>query len=629
VTEAGTKQNAEVNSIQQGGPAPRWRMARRAGLWITTLTNLVSRLSIKVTRIRFAATGRNLKAEWIEQRLYVRSRAFDIARLERLWSKAMHKKPSKSHIQKFIVLLMLVSLSACGSRSGDNEDAAVKSPAQPINSQGVIAGASDSISMERARDGEFNTEEYKRIDENEFMEAINNPLSTFSIDVDTASYSNIRRFINDGALPPKDAVRIEEMVNYFKYDYPQPASSDPFSISTELSTCPWDNSHKLALIGLQGKKIEVADLPPANLVFLIDVSGSMNEPDKLPLLKSAFRLLAEQLRENDRVAIVVYAGAAGLVLPSTPGGNRAEILSAINSLQAGGSTAGGAGINLAYEVARNNFIQSGNNRVILATDGDFNVGVSSDGELTRLIEEKREAGIFLTVLGFGKGNLKDSKMEQIADRGNGNYAYIDTLHEARRVLVGELGGTLNTIAKDVKIQVEFNPAKVQAYRLIGYENRLLKAEDFNDDKKDAGELGAGHSVTALYEIIPVGGNANPPKVDPLKYQSKDVKPAAVASNELMTVKLRYKPTTSDTRHLIIQSIIDNNMEIASASENLKFASAVAQFGLLLRDSKFKANATYQTCLELARQAKSNDENGYRGEFIGLVEKSQTLARKGA
>ncbi len=622
--------NAGVNSNRQGRPAPLWWMARRAGLWITTLTNLTSRLSIKVSHIRSSATGQNLKAERIEQHLLVRSRALDITRLEKLWRKAMYKKASKSQLQIFIVLVMLVSLSACAGKNEDAEVAEHKAPAQqtPAQQEGLSA-ANDAIATERAREGDANTEEYKRIDENEFMEAINNPLSTFSIDVDTASYSNIRRFINDGALPPKDAVRIEEMVNYFKYDYPQPANNDPFSISTELSTCPWNNSHKLALIGLQGKKIDLANMPPSNLVFLINVSGSMDEPDKLPLLKSAFGMLADQLRENDRVAIVVYAGAAGLVLPSTPGSNRTEILSAINSLQAGGSTAGGAGIKLAYEVARKNFIQSGNNRVILATDGDFNVGVSSEGELTRLIEEKRESGIFLTVLGFGKGNLKDSKMEQIADRGNGHYAYIDTINEARRVLVGELGGTLNTIAKDVKIQVEFNPAKVQAYRLIGYENRLLKAEDFNDDKKDAGELGSGHSVTALYEIIPAGGKANPRKVDPLKYQNKDVKPAAAASNELMTVKLRYKPVNDDTRHLIVQGIIDNNNEIASASENLKFASAVAQFGLLLRDSKFKANASYQTCLELARQVKRDDEDGYRSEFIGLVEKSQTLARKGA
>ena len=358
--------------------------------------------------------------------------------------------------------------------------------------------------------GEFNTEEYGRITENDFLEAVNHPLSTFSIDVDTASYSNVRRFLNQGQLPPADAVRIEELINYFKYDYPQPEGDHPFSITTELATCPWEPAHKLIHIGLQGKRIPLANAPANNLVFLIDTSGSMDEPDKLPLLKSAFKLLTDQLREQDHVAIVVYAGAAGLVLPATSGSDKKTILSAIDKLEAGGSTAGGAGINLAYEVARRSFIPTANNRVILATDGDFNVGVSSDGELLRLIERERESGVFLTVLGFGTGNIKDSKMELLADQGNANYAYVDTIREARKVLVSELGGTLNTIAKDVKIQVEFNPANVQAYRLIGYENRLMRAEEFNDDKKDAGELGAGHSVTALYEIIPVGARANVP-----------------------------------------------------------------------------------------------------------------------
>lgn len=546
----------------------------------------------------------------------------------------MHKKASRPHLMAMAISLMLVSLTACGS-SRDSEDAEYEErQTVPMQARAEYAGANDVISLERAEGEPSNAEEYKRIDENEFLDVANHPLSTFSIDVDSASYSNVRRFINDGQLPPKDAVRIEEMVNYFKYNYPQPTNNDPFTVSTELSTCPWNNSHKLALIGLQGKKISFDDLPPNNLVFLIDVSGSMDEPRKLPLLKSAFRMLADQLRENDRVAIVVYAGAAGLVLPSTPGSNKNEISKAIDSLQAGGSTAGGEGIKLAYEIARSSFIQSGNNRVILATDGDFNVGVSSEGELVRLIEEKRKTGIYLTVLGFGTGNLKDSKMEQMADKGNGHYAYIDTIQEARRVLAGELGATLNTIAKDVKIQVEFNPARVKSYRLIGYENRLLRAEDFNDDKKDAGELGAGHSVTALYEIIPSDGKADQPKidqpkVDPLKYQTQDVKPEAFASNELMTVKLRYRPPSDATRHLIIQALADSDTEISSASENLKFAAAVAQFGLLLRNSKFKAKATFETCLDLARQAKNNDEDGYRGEFIELVEKSRSLARKGA
>jgi Ca-activated chloride channel family protein len=472
-----------------------------------------------------------------------------------------------------------------------------------------------------------NTEQYNQINENEFLEAVNNPLSTFSIDVDSASYSNVRRFINDGMLPPRDAVRIEEMINYFRYDYAEPEDDHPFSINAELAECPWNYKHKLVQIGLQGKKMPVEDLPASNLVFLVDVSGSMNQPDKLPLLKSAFRLLVNQVRPQDRVAIAVYAGNAGLVLPATSGDNKEEILAALNSLEAGGSTAGGAGIQLAYKVAKDNFIESGNNRVILATDGDFNVGVSSDDELVRLIESKRDDGIYLTVLGFGKGNLKDSKMEQLADKGNGQYAYIDGISEARKVLVNELGATLYTIAKDVKIQVEFNPAEVQAYRLIGYENRLLRSEDFNDDKRDAGELGAGHSVTALYEIIPRGVAANSSKVDGLKYQEKKLKPEAFGTDELMTIKLRYKPPSETESKLMAKSIFDSNQELRTASSNLKFSAAVAEFGLLLRDSKFKSKATYSNCLALAKQAVGNDEGGHRTEFISLVEKTESLKQR--
>ncbi len=430
------------------------------------------------------------------------------------------------------------------------------------------------------QDREFNTEEYGRITENEFLEASNNPLSTFSIDVDTASYSNVRRFLNQGQLPPSDAVRIEELINYFKYDYPQPEGDHPFSITTELATCPWEPAHKLVHIGLQGRRVSLEQAPPNNLVFLIDTSGSMDEPDKLPLLKSGFKLLTDQLREQDRVAIVVYAGSAGLVLPSTQGRNKTEITAAIDKLEAGGSTAGGEGIRLAYEIARKNLIAQGNNRVILATDGDFNVGVTSDGELVRLIERERESGVFLTVLGFGTGNIKDSKMELLADKGNGNYAYVDTIREARKVLVSGLGGTLNTIAKDVKIQIEFNPAKVQAYRLIGYENRLMRAEEFNDDKKDAGELGAGHSVTALYEIIPVGVGAKLPAVDPLRYQSRNARPEAFAGDELMTVKLRYKGPKDAASAMLAKSMMDEDTGAASASENIRFAAAVAEFGIV-------------------------------------------------
>lgn len=471
---------------------------------------------------------------------------------------------------------------------------------------------------------EFNTENYNVINENEFLDAATNPLSTFSIDVDAASYSNVRRFINDDRMPPKDAVRIEELINYFNYDYPQPRDGHPFSVITEVSECPWERSHKLVHIGLQGKEIPVDDLPPANLVFLIDVSGSMNMPDKLPLLKSAFKMLTKQLRGRDRVAIVVYAGAAGLVLPSCKGNEKKKILKAIDRLQAGGTTAGAAGIQLAYRIAAENFRESGNNRVILATDGDFNIGISSDAELVRLIENEREKGIYLTVLGFGTGNLKDSRMEQLADKGNGNYAYIDNLKEARKVLVSELGGTLFTIAKDVKVQVEFNPVKVNAYRLIGYENRILKKEDFNNDKKDAGEMGSGHSVTVLYEIIPAGVESKTPGVDPLKYQTTGISPAAINSSELMTMKFRYKDPKSEESELFEKPVLDDELYIWETSNSFRLSAAVAEFGMLLRDSGFKGNSSYNQVLRLANSALGKDEEGYRNEFVGLVESCSTI-----
>jgi len=474
---------------------------------------------------------------------------------------------------------------------------------------------------------DFNTEQYNLIVENPFQPVTVSPLSTFSIDVDTASYSNLRRFISQKTLPPVDAVRIEELINYFPYDYPQPEGDKPFSVTTEIAQTPWNSKHQLVSIGLQGKSIVAEELPPSNLVFLLDVSGSMEDPNKLPLLKSSFQLLVNELGEKDRVSIVVYAGAAGMVLPPTPGNQKDKILSAINELNAGGSTAGGEGIKLAYEVAKQNFIPSGNNRVILATDGDFNVGVSSDGELVRLIEDYRERGVFLTVLGFGMGNLKDAKMEQLANKGNGNYAYIDSLLEAKKVLVSEMGATLLTIAKDVKIQVEFNPAKVQAYRLIGYENRRLRDQDFNDDTKDAGELGAGHSVTALYEIIPTGveSDVNLPTVDPLKYQQNAVDATAYNSNELMMVKLRYKAPNENESKLIQQPVVENQVSFADASNNLKFAAAVAEFGMILRDSPYKGSATFAEVLKLAQESQGVDLEGYRAEFIRLVEKSQAIA----
>lgn len=471
----------------------------------------------------------------------------------------------------------------------------------------------------------FNTEAYSSITENDFKNALLNPLSTFSIDVDAASYSNVRRFITNGQNPPADAVRIEEMINYFNYDYPQPKDEHPFSITTEMSTTPWNSKTKLVHIGLQGKNIDMSEIPASNLVFLVDVSGSMEAANKLPLLKKSFNLLVDNLRENDRVAIVVYAGAAGLVLPSTPGSDKAKILEALNNLSAGGSTAGGAGIKLAYKVAQENFIKDGNNRIILATDGDFNIGASSDGEMTKLIEEKRKSGVYLTCLGFGMGNYKDSKMETLADKGNGNYAYIDNILEAKKVLVTEMGGTLFTIAKDVKLQLEFNPNKVESYKLIGYENRLLNAEDFNDDTKDAGELGAGHTVTALYEIV-LKGEGTAPSVDTLRYQKlTELAPKTVPSEELLTVKFRYKKPNEETSKLIVNHLTNQSVSLAKTSNNFRFSAAVAEFGLLLRNSKYKANANYKQVVELAKASKGTDEHGYRAEFIRLVEMSEMQA----
>lgn len=475
---------------------------------------------------------------------------------------------------------------------------------------------------------DFNTENYAKINDNEFKEVKNNPLSTLSIDVDKASYSNIRRILNEGRLPQPDAVRVEELINYFDYKYPQPIGKDPFSITTEYTECPWNKDHQLIHIGLQGKSIKTDKLSPSNLVFLLDVSGSMMSANKLPLVKSSMRLLVDQMREQDHISIVVYAGAAGLVLPSTNGTEKDKILSAIEALEAGGSTAGGAGIQLAYKTALENFKTYGNNRVILATDGDFNVGVSGDGELVNLIEKEREKGIYLTVLGFGTGNYKDSKMEQLADKGNGNYAYIDNLMEAKKVLVNEMGGTLLTIAKDVKIQIEFNPLKVKGYRLVGYENRLLNNEDFNDDKKDAGELGSGHTVTVIYEIIPAASNELMASVDPLKYQNVSVKTNNV-SNEVMTIKFRYKEPTESTSNLITKVVDDKVKKLSNASENCMFACSVAQFGMLLRDSKFKGSSDFDSVITLAKQSKGTDEAGYRAEFIRLAEMAQLLKKSEA
>ena len=466
--------------------------------------------------------------------------------------------------------------------------------------------------------GGWNREQYAHIEENRFKSARDNPLSTFSIDVDRASYSNVRRFLlGERRLPPVDAVQIEEMVNYFSYDYARPRGEHPVAVTTELGVAPWSRDHRLLRIGLASSPIHTEELPPSNLVFLLDVSGSMSSPDKLPLVKRSMRLLVDQLRPRDRVAIVVYAGAAGLVLESTSGARKDRILEAIERLEAGGSTAGGAGLRLAYHVAQESFLEDGNNRVVLATDGDFNVGESSDSEMVRLIEEKRREGTFLTVLGFGTGNLQSAKMQGLAQHGNGNYAYIDTLDEARKVLVGEMGGTLLTVAQDVKIQVEFNPAHVRAYRLIGYENRLLAAEDFNDDRKDAGELGAGHTVTALYEIVPVGSESDVDLsgIDPLRYQPTSDRSSRERSGELAFVRVRYKQPRGTESRLLEHAV---RPDVGRGTNDFTFAAAVAGFGMLLRDSEHKGSISTRQVLALARDGLGPDLDGYRRGFLELV-----------
>jgi Ca-activated chloride channel family protein len=465
-----------------------------------------------------------------------------------------------------------------------------------------------------------NSEDYGLIRENTFQDALHNPLSTFSIDVDNASYANIRRYLMQNRLmPPKDAVRIEEMINYFTYDYPQPDRRHPFSINTELSDCPWNRNHQLVHIGLQGRQVDYKNLKPSNLVFLLDVSGSMNSRNKLPLLKKSFKMLAKELSREDKIAIVVYAGAAGLVLDSTPANYRADIISALDNLQAGGSTAGGAGLKLAYDIAYENYIPGGNNRVILATDGDFNVGPSSNAEMVRLIEERRDKGIFLTITGFGMGNYKDSKMEEISNAGNGNYFYIDDIKEAKKVFVNEMRANLFTIAKDVKIQIEFNPEFVSQYRLIGYENRILNDRDFNDDKIDAGELGAGHTVTALYEIIPVGNSYMGPGIDDLKYRKSKLFKADDFSDELLTVKFRYKKPNGSRSRLIEEVLYNDPVRFKYSSDNFRFSAAVAGFGMLLRDSKYVVGFTFDDVYRIAKNAKGKDEFGYRAEFLKMVD----------
>lgn len=501
-------------------------------------------------------------------------------------------------------------MEECVITSDEVSNRAVSSKQMAVRSLGMPALIYDRYA---------NREEYSHNDENRFKSPVKDPLSTFSIDVDAASYSNIRRFINQGEMPPKDAVRIEEMINYFNYNYPKPTGNDPVRITTEVGICPWNKTHRLVQIGLKAREIESKNLPASNFVFLIDVSGSMFGPTRLELVKSSLRLLVNNLREKDRVAIVTYCGDARIALPSTPGNEKQKIKDTLETLTAGGSTAGGAGIEEAYRIAQKNFIAQGNNRIILCTDGDFNVGASSETELENLIESKRKSGIFLTVLGYGMGNYKDNKMQILAQKGNGNHAYIDNIQEANKILVNEFGSTMYAVAKDVKLQVEFNPAKVQSYRLVGYETRILNNEDFNDDAKDAGEMGAGHTVTALYEIIPTGISGNiPGSIDPLKYQTEtNINTQTGNSSELLTVKLRYKTPEEEKSKKIEKSVTDTDKD--NVSPDFRFASAVAMFAQLLRNSDYKGEASYDQVIETAQRGLSFDPEGYRAEFVRLVQ----------
>ncbi|MDB5133605.1 MAG: hypothetical protein JWP37_208 [Mucilaginibacter sp.] len=507
-----------------------------------------------------------------------------------------------------------------------NQSAVNMSSPAPLVKNKMVSGYSNNQAYNKPVAD--NDESYKPISENSFNNAKDNPLSTFSIDVDAASYSNVRRFINSGQLPPADAVRVEEMINYFKYDLPGPKSSAPVGITTELSSAPWNPKHLLVRVGLKARSVDMNKLPSSNLVFLLDVSGSMGEPNKLSLVKASMKMLVDQLRPQDRVAIVTYSGEVGLKLGSTPGNEKQKIKDVIDGLYASGSTAGGAGIKMAYHIARQNFMQNGNNRIIMATDGDFNVGDSSDGDMETLITRERESHVGLTIMGYGMGNLKDSKMETLADKGNGNYAYIDNLTEARKTLITQYGGTMFTVAKDVKVQVEFNPAKVKSYRLVGYEDRMLAKEDFNNDKKDAGDMGSGHTVTALYEVVPVGVNDNySTAVDPLKHQGTEEQPIAAGTygDELMTLKFRYKQPNSDVSKMSLVTVKDRPKSFNSTSVDFRFASAVAEFGMLLRSSEFKQGSSFDQAISIAKTAKGNDEDGYRSEFVRLAETARSLA----
>jgi Ca-activated chloride channel family protein len=539
----------------------------------------------------------------------------------------------RAHVSLCAAVVLSLVVAGCGIESDSAPSSGLDAPA---SDNGIpVASADGAASFDGPESAarqlpDNNTEAYDFIVENQFVSPLKNPLSTFSIDVDTASYANVRRFLNDNLLPPPGAVRVEELVNYFKYDYAPPEDEHPFSVNMEIARCPWQGEHWLARVGLKGLEIDRQQRPAANLVFLLDVSGSMKSANKLPLVKSAMKLLVDQLDENDHVAIAVYAGASGLVLPPTPASDRDAIISSLDRLRAGGSTNGGEGIQLAYQLAAKNLIQGGVNRVILCTDGDFNVGITERSDLIDLIQTEAKRGVFLSVLGFGTGNLKDATMEQLADKGNGNYGYIDSIKEARKLLVEDALGTLVTIAKDVKIQIDFNPQHVQAYRLIGYENRILQAEDFRDDKKDAGEIGAGHTVTALYEIVPVGVESPALNVEPSKYQKVAVEPAG-PSDEVMTVRLRYKqPEGDDGIEFHVPAGVP--AEDSQGSEDFQFAASVAGFGMLLRGSQHSGEANFELIETLARNGIGQSDDSYRHEFLRLIDtakhlKSQQIAER--
>jgi Ca-activated chloride channel homolog len=532
-------------------------------------------------------------------------------------------KTKTNRLRQGIALLIICLAASCASSSKEEGDS-TESKAMAMESveTEVSENMDTSALIEVEEDAEHNTESYAAITENDFKNAGDEPLSTFSIDVDNASYTNVRRFLTqDNSMPPADAVRIEEFINYFDYSYPIPSKEETFSINNELTTCPWNKENYLLRVGIKGYTIPTEKLPSSNITFLIDVSGSMDQDNKLPLLKKSLELLLHKLDSKDRVAIVVYAGNSGMILPSTSAADKETILASLKKLEAGGSTAGYEGLKGAYEIAAENFIPNGNNRIFLATDGDFNIGPSSDGEMAKMVETYRDKGIFITVLGFGMGNYKDSKMEIISDKGNGNYFYIDDISEAQKVLVDNMAATMYTIAKDVKIQVEFNPAYVKSYRLIGYENRMLNNQDFEDDTKDAGELGAGHTITAIYEIVPGKGNETGKK---LKYQNKQLN-AAANNNELVTVKFRYKKPDENTSREIVRTVMNNPKDFSEASTDLKFTAAVSSFGMLLRGSKYAGDFTYDKILETALANLGDDVNGYRAEFIRLVKQAKTLS----